>query len=32
MWNDLFYHNNNILDICPNDIEYGSQAICIVYL
>ena len=32
MQNDLFYHKNNMWDICPADMVYGSQAICIVYL
>ena len=32
MQNDLFYHNNSILDVCPNGTEYGSWAICIGHL
>ena len=32
MRNDLFYCNNSMLDVCPTDRAYNSQAICIVYL
>ena len=32
MQNDLFYHNNSKLDICPTDMVYGNQAICVVHL
>ena len=32
MQNDLFYRKNSMLDVCPADIEYGSQAICVMHL
>ena len=32
MQNALFFHKNSMLDVCPVDIEYGSQAICVVHL
>ena len=28
----FFYHKNSILDVCPVDMGYGSQAFCVVYL
>ena len=30
--NALFCHKNSMLDVCSADIEYGSQAICVVHL
>ena len=30
--NDLFCHNNSMLDIFPNGIEYSSWAICVGHL
>ena len=32
MQNDFFCHNNSMLDICPNGIEYSSRAIFIGHL
>ena len=31
MQNDLFNYNNSMLDICPADVEYSSQAIGVVH-
>ena len=30
--NDLFCHNNSMLDVCPNGMEYSNQAFCIGHL
>ena len=30
--NDLFCHNNSMLDICPNGTKYGSRAFCVRHL
>ena len=32
MQNDLFHHKNNMLNVFPTDMGYGSQVICIVHL
>ena len=32
MQNALSCHKNSMLDVCPDDIEYGSQAVCFVCL
>ena len=32
MRNDLSFRKNSMLDVFPTDMEYGSQAICVMHL